>query len=566
MKRRSIKFRITAYFTLLMFLLAVVLLTSVVSVSRRAVTNELKETLRSAVDAAFSEICYVNVDKSGNTSAQKNGTTEALQTASPTFSEKTADSSLSVALLDEEVVYFDVFEVSDSASEDGVLKRNDVNGVPPEGVPPELIPPDGVLPEDAPPTGEDFEKGPNNGQGKPFDKVNFSLSIPNGFSYVREEVYIYMQETESGRSYGALPASISSPASLADGTLKTVKSGKNSYYVFSKFLVIPGRNTAGTWVIGAVSSTTANAAIYRTINWVILFIPFVILVSALLGYLITKKAFKPVSQITEAANRIGDSEDLSARIALGEGNDEIYTLAATFDKMLGRLEQNFKKEKQFTADASHELRTPTAVIMAQSEYALTNLDDRAEVESALDSIHKQSKKMNVLISELLSLSRADSGVVRMAKEKFDLSELAQIVAEEMSLLAEEKEIEIKTDIETGIEVFADQNRIMRVILNLVSNAVKYGKQGGFVLLTLKAKDGKTLCSVKDDGIGVSKENLSKVWDRFFRVDASRTEGSSESMGLGLSIVKSTVTAHGGTVFAESVEGEGSTFGFTLPLE
>ena len=168
MKRRSIKFRITAYFTLLMFLLAVVLLTSVVSVSRRAVTNELKETLRSAVDAAFSEICYVNVDKSGNTSAQKNGTTEALQTASPTFSEKTADSSLSAALLDEEVVYFDVFEVSDSASEDGVLKRNDVNGVPPEGVPPELIPPDGVLPEDAPPTGEDFEKGPNNGLGKPF--------------------------------------------------------------------------------------------------------------------------------------------------------------------------------------------------------------------------------------------------------------------------------------------------------------------------------------------------------------------------------------------------------------
>ena len=556
MKGRSIKFRITAYFTLLMFLLAMVLLASVVSVSRRAVTNELKETLRSAVDAAFSEICYVNVDKSVNTSAQKNGTTEALQTASPTFSEKTADSSMSTALLEEEAVYFDLFEVSDSDSEDGVLKRNDVNGVPPEG----------ALPEGTPPMGGEFEKGPNNGQGKPFDKINFSLSVPEGFSYVREEVYIYMRETESGKSYGALPASISSPSSLADGTLKTVKSGKNSYYVFSKFLVIPGRNTAGTWVIGAVSSTTVNAAIYRTINWVILFIPFVILVSALLGYLITKKAFKPVSQITEAANRIGDSEDISARIALGEGNDEIYTLAATFDKMLGRLEQNFKKEKQFTADASHELRTPTAVIMAQSEYALTKLDDRAEVESALDSIHKQSKKMNVLISELLALSRADSGVVKMAKEKFDLSELAQIVAEEMSLLAEEKEIEIKTDIEAGIEVFADQNRIMRVILNLVSNAVKYGKQGGFVLLNLKVNDGTAFCSVKDNGVGVSKENLSKVWDRFFRVDASRTEGSSESMGLGLSIVKSTVTAHGGKVFAESVEGEGSTFGFTLPLE
>lgn len=550
MKRRSIKFRITAYFTLLMFLLAMVLLVFVLSISKQTVTNELKEELRAAVDAAYSEICYVKKDSDGYVVSESFESSGALQTALPVLLEGVDETSYLADSFEQYVDYLSAQNDSLNSADDDVLKKDG----------------DGFYPDGAPPSGEEFDKGPNNGQGKPFDKINYELSVPSDFSFVRNDVYLYMFETENGRNYGALPDAIKGPAALADGTLKKVESEGNSYFVHSKFLVIPGRNTAGTWVVGAVGSTTVNAAIYRTMNWVVLFIPFLIMLSAFFGYAITKKAFKPVSQITEAANRIGDGDDLSERIALGDGDDEIYTLAATFDKMLARLEDNFKQEKQFTADASHELRTPTAVIMAQSEYALTKLDDKSEVESALNSIYRQSKKMNVLISELLALSRADSGVVKMLKEEFDLSELVLIVSEEMSLLAEEKEIEIKTEIEDEIEVFADQNRIMRVILNLVSNAVKYGRQGGYVHLCLKREGNSAVCSVTDNGVGISKESLAKVWDRFFRVDSSRTEGGSESMGLGLSIVKSIITAHGGKVFAESVYGEGSTFGFTLPAE
>ena len=343
--------------------------------------------------------------------------------------------------------------------------------------------------------------------------------------------------------------------------LQTVTNGNQTWYVFDLYMKVAG-SPGGVWLRG----TTSLSSIYATRDEILLqcalLFPFLILLSGFGGYLLTKKALKPVRQITAAAERIGSGSDLSQRIDLHNADREMMELSQTFDSMFSRLEKSFDAERQFTADASHELRTPTAVIIAQAEYALQHAK-ADEKDEALQKILAQAQKMSRLLAQLLMLARADANKIQFEIEKFDFSELAEIVLEETEQLAADKNITVKSNIEPDVEVEGDQTLLMRLLLNLLDNAVKYTGEGGEVAFTLRKTADGVICAVRDTGCGIAPEELPKIWRRFYQSDGNRGQSGA---GLGLSMVQWIANLHGGMVSVESTPGEGSTFTFTMPLK
>ena len=327
--------------------------------------------------------------------------------------------------------------------------------------------------------------------------------------------------------------------------LQTVTNGNQTWYVFDLYMKVAG-SPGGVWLRG----TTSLSSIYATRDEILLqcalLFPFLILLSGFGGYLLTKKALKPVRQITAAAERIGSGSDLSQRIDLHNADREMMDDA----------------ERQFTADASHELRTPTAVIIAQAEYALQHAK-ADEKDEALQKILAQAQKMSRLLAQLLMLARADANKIQFEIEKFDFSELAEIVLEETEQLAADKNITVKSNIEPDVEVEGDQTLLMRLLLNLLDNAVKYTGEGGEVAFTLRKTADGVICAVRDTGCGIAPEELPKIWRRFYQSDGNRGQSGA---GLGLSMVQWIANLHGGMVSVESTPGEGSTFTFTMPLK
>ena len=350
---------------------------------------------------------------------------------------------------------------------------------------------------------------------------------------------------------------------FADELLQKAGSDQQNWFVYD-FYFKPRHADNFYWVRGTVPLSSAYAERDKILRQCALFFPLLVLLAALGGYWITKKAFRPVTRITEAAAQISSGSDLSKRIELEGADDEIDTLAKTFDGMFARLEDAFEAERQFTDDASHELRTPTSVIIAQAECGLQSPDLESK-QQALQGVLQQAGKMSKLVNQLLQLSRADRHKESLHLEEFDLSELTEMVAEEAQGLAESKAVTLTAEIEPGILVKADQTLMMRIWLNLLTNAVKYGRQQGQIWLTLKSDGKNAVGTVCDDGIGISAAELPKIWKRFYRVNTARSSGDDSGTGLGLAMVKWMVESHGGTVSAVSTLGAGSTFSFTIPL-
>lgn len=395
------------------------------------------------------------------------------------------------------------------------------------------------------------------------------LEIPENATYKDGDVYMAIFDIQGSAEpiqYGELPAGVAFDEATSANNEKTLEAGENGeYYIFKRLIKDPGDKDNKAWVVGAIDAQLSASVGHGTLQLAAFSIPFVIIFAALLGYAITKRAFKPVADITATAAEISSSNDLSRRInPQGKVKDEIYDLAITFDGMLDTIQQNYEKEKQFTDDASHELRTPVAVIMAQCELAKTQGSNQNDLRDAIDSVHRQSLKMNKLLSELLMLARADNNRAVWEMESFDLVELAEMIIDEEYSISQSKNISITLEAEDSVEVYADRTAIMRVLINFINNAIKYGNDGGFVKISIERHGAKgAKCKVSDNGIGISKSDLDKIWNRFYRADSSRTDDGYGSTGLGLPIAKSIIEAMGGSVSAQSVLGEGSVFEFTI---
>ncbi|MDR1292470.1 MAG: HAMP domain-containing histidine kinase, partial [Clostridiales Family XIII bacterium] len=255
--------------------------------------------------------------------------------------------------------------------------------------------------------------------------------------------------------------------------------------------------------------------------------------------------------------------DLTKRIGLPPGDDEVHRLANTFDEMFDRLEESFDGERRFTSDASHELRTPTSVILAQCEYALGEERKKPELLSSFEVVRRQAERMSGLITSLLNLTRMDAAALSAEVEDFDFSELVEMATDEIRATYSDK-LDIICDAEPGVFVHGDRSLLLRLVLNLSNNACQYTQEGGSVGVRLRREGGDAVFSVEDTGVGIAAHDLEHIWDRFYMASKSRTADGLRHTGLGLSMVKQISDTHGGKLDVVSAPGEGSVFTFTMP--
>ena len=395
-----------------------------------------------------------------------------------------------------------------------------------------------------------------------FSEIDYEdglLTFDDDINYLEEGVYISVYDAQGYLLYGRTPTGFSGASTLIMDQMQQFGSGQDFWYVYDYCQSVDGYGNL--WIRGVASHSRSDSILRIITNAALILLPFFVALIALGGYLITAKALRPLSAMTETARAISEGNDLTRRIRLGSGRDEVHVLAHTFDQMMERLQSSFETEKQFTSDVSHELRTPVAVILSQCEYASQEGTPPEELRGSIGVIGAQARKMSALISQLLTLARADSGKQKLQYELVNLSELAEIIVEEQSIAAEEKGITLLTDIQPEILLRADETMMMRLFINLISNSITYGKPDGHTLVTLSANEAEITGSVQDDGIGIPADKLDKIWQRFYQVDPARTSGSSSGSGLGLSMVKWIVQAHGGRIEVSSRLGEGSCFTF-----
>lgn len=390
------------------------------------------------------------------------------------------------------------------------------------------------------------------------------FEIDSDFYSLDNNVYLALYDTGGNFLYGKVPPGLEQDTQFEDGKIQMVKSGTEQWYVYD--VQYEMENGQEFYIRGVVSVTETQKEFLIAVRFAVILLPLTVILTALIGYRLIRRTLLPVRQMTETVQEIQKDGDLSRRIGVSQetGKDEFYQLAGTFDGMLESLEQAFLRERQFTSDVSHELRTPVSVILAQCEASLNRTDLSEEQRKEILLIRKKAGEMSQMISQLLLLSRADQGRQQLNKEEINISELTEIIVEEQKMLAQRRKIEVHTEIEPDITGYLDESFYIRMLDNLISNAVSYGKEGGNIKVTLHQIPSGVRGTVEDDGIGISRDDQVHIWERFYRVDASRTgkEDGSHS-GLGLSMVKWIAQAHGGNVRVESELGKGSCFTFEL---
>ncbi|MFY9558243.1 MAG: ATP-binding protein [Blastocatellia bacterium] len=292
--------------------------------------------------------------------------------------------------------------------------------------------------------------------------------------------------------------------------------------------------------------------------------PVALLLASLGGLWLANKALRPVDRLTRAAERIGRG-NLSERVEEPSAHDEIGRLAATFNQMIGRLEQAFERERRFAADASHELKTPLAVLRGDIEVTLRRERTPAEYERVLKSSLEEIARLTSLTEDLLTLARSDSDESVLAIEPVELDRLAAEAREYIAPLAASAGVELTYDApKTPVVVEGDQRRLTQLLVNLLDNAIKYTPAGGSTRLGLAVTDSSALIEVTDTGRGIPADALPHIFERFYRQTHPR-DPRVTGFGLGLAISKWIVDAHGGSIEVASREGQGSRFTVRLPL-
>jgi heavy metal sensor kinase len=325
--------------------------------------------------------------------------------------------------------------------------------------------------------------------------------------------------------------------------------------------VMPG---PGGMQIVVGQNTEADRAAMRQLVGILLGVGLSVLTIGLFaGWLLANQIVRPIRSIQRAAETISETS-LERRIDVATTHEELTGLARVLNSVFARLRAAFERQTRFTADASHELRTPLAVIHAEVEYALTRPRSEAEYRAALETCLRAAKRMRPLVDSLLTLARADAGAMALRLERCDLGAIVRECAELVQPLAAEREVRVDLDLQPA-ELTGDSFRLTQAVANLMTNAILYNRRQGGVMVDLRSDSREVLLTVSDTGVGIAPEHLPRVFDRFFRVDESRSRESGGA-GLGLSICKSVVEAHGGTIGSTSQLGVGTTFTVRLPVD
>lgn len=280
------------------------------------------------------------------------------------------------------------------------------------------------------------------------------------------------------------------------------------------------------------------------------------------SFAIASRMVRPLAQMSATAELLSE-KDMGKRLDINQIDSELAGLAEVLNRLFSRLDASFSRQRQFTADASHELRTPLTVIRSVSELALSQVRSPNEYQEAIEVSLKAAERMTNLVNGLLALARLDSSNADFGLQQISLND---VVSESVGLLgamASERKVGLIADLQS-VRIFGNHDSLSRMIDNLITNAIIYNKPGGKVFITLNSHDDKAVLEIKDTGVGISEEHIPFIFERFYRVDKARSRVSGGS-GLGLAICKGVIEKHYGTITAQSVLGEGTTFRIQLPI-
>lgn len=384
--------------------------------------------------------------------------------------------------------------------------------------------------------------------------VDGKLETGSDFRFYQNGVTTLVYSGREALLAGQLPVAFPAGVPFQSGTTRWVDGADGQYLALD--LWVPSGWEEGVWLRGILPATDQRQVARRLLGVSLMVLPVFLLLAALGGFWIAKAAFRPLDHITATATAISEAKDLTRRIGIPPGRDEFSQLAATFDQLFARLERSFEAERQFTSDASHELRTPVSIIRGACEYGEKYDETAQERQETLAMIRRQADSMSRLIDQLLAMTRLEQGTERIRLEPMDLGAWAGDLGQELDL---------ETAAAEGLFVRGDPALLERLVRNLAENARKYAKPGGAVTLTAERRGDEALLTVRDQGDGIPAELQEKIWNRFYQADPARSGEGDGGAGLGLAIVKQIAQLHGGEMTLESAPGGGSAFTLHLPL-
>jgi heavy metal sensor kinase len=315
-------------------------------------------------------------------------------------------------------------------------------------------------------------------------------------------------------------------------------------------------------VAAAIEENSLRDTLWTLAGILAMGIPFAVGLAIAGGYFLAGRVLAPVGAMADKARQI-TAESLAERLPVENAGDEFGRLATVFNDTLSRLQDAFERLRRFTADASHELRTPLTAMRSVGEVALRNTRDASAYRDVIGSMLEEVDRLTRLVESLLTLTRADSGKIHLAPEALDLGVLAGSVIDQLRVLADEKQQELMLQAPVAVHAMGDPALVRHALTNVIHNAIKYTPNGGAISVELKASLGQAVIEVRDSGPGIPGPHRDRIFDRFYRVDASRSREEG-GVGLGLAIARWAIDANGGRIELASGERRGSLFRILLP--
>jgi len=380
----------------------------------------------------------------------------------------------------------------------------------------------------------------------------FSASQPGGvLLQIRNQAGAWVFQSLSMQKYGIELA----PTPAEEARFTNAARGNHSFRIITGTIAVRGN----TYAVQIATDTTNFALILERLKWLLLIsTPLAIVLALAGGYWLSSRALAPVKRVTETARSISP-EELSRRVEVPQTGDEMQFLAETLNAMLARIESSFKRMTQFTADASHELRTPIAIMRTTAEIALRQKRDDEAYRKALQEVLEEAERTSSLVDDLLTLARADSATQQLALSPTNVAEVLEIAFSKTKFLAAEKAVAVSMEIvRRDIWTQGNQEALVRLFVVLFDNAVKYTPARGRVSAGLDLVASRVVFRIEDSGIGIAPEDLPHIFERFYRADKTRTRKQG-GFGLGLAIAKWIAEAHDAEIRVESTVGQGSIF-------